>query len=365
MTTWETMTWIAVGASVLAAVLLTTAVILALRLRRGGDAAARARHETDEAWEEVRRERAASVRARSELHWLRRLAELGPADSLEASLRRVLESAAGVGEAAGAILSLSRADGDPVVATFGLSAEESTRELLGLPPGGGDARALALSYRYSEDEEARDEFRLRSGLAVPVPDRDGGRLGTLAVFWRRTEREATEAELERLEGLVTALGPSLQNVLRHEELRRGADRDATGLPGRRTLLDGLAVECQRARRYAHRLSLLLLQASGSPEAVRRAAERLPSDVRGPDLVHHLGEGRFAVVLPESSGEDAERLSRRLLLALGAGRTPIAYVELRDEDDAVSLLHRGESALARAELLAADGGPLSKAIEPGA
>lgn len=363
MATWETTTWIAVGASVLASLLLAVTALLAVRLRRGGDAADRGRHDAETAWEEVRRERIASARARSELHWLRRLAVLGPTDSVEASLHRVLESAAGIGEAAAAMLALPRPEGEPLVATFGLSAEESARELLGFPPGGGDARALALTYRYSGHEEARDEFRLRSGLTLPVPDGEGERLGTLAVFWRRTERDATEAELERLEGLAAALGPSLHNVFRFEELRQLADRDATGLPGRRTLRRSLAIECQRARRYSRPLSLLLLHAPGSPESVHVAAERLPCDVRGPDLVHHLGAGRFAVVLPESALGDAERVARRLVLALGTGHTPMAHVELRAKEDAVSLLERGEAALARAETLAHADGPQATAIEP--
>ena len=103
----------------------------------------------------------------------------------------------------------------------------SPRELLGLPPGGGKARAVALAYRYSE-EEARDEFRLSGGLALPVLDRDGGRLGTLAVFSRRVEREVTEEELERLEGLAGALGPSLRNAFRFEELRRTSTGTSLG-----------------------------------------------------------------------------------------------------------------------------------------
>ena len=364
MPTWETMTWIAVGVSVLAALLLTLSIVLAVRLRRGGDAAERSRRETEQAWEEVRRERAASTRARSELHWLRNLAEVGASDSIEGALRRVLESATGLGESAAAMLVLPQADGDPVVATFGLSPEESSRELLGLPPGGGEARAVALAYRYSEEEADRDEFRLSGGLALPVLDRDGGRLGTLVVFWRRVEREVTEEELERLEGLAGALGPSLRNAFHFEELRRTVDRDVTGLPGRRTLREALAVECVRARRYAHPLSLLLLRATGGQDSVRAAADRLPGDVRTPDRVHHLGDGRFAVVLPESSRVDAERLARRLRLSLGEGRTPAAFVELRFEDDAVSLLERGESALAGAETLAAAGRNLPKAVEPG-
>ena len=250
------------------------------------------------------------------------------------------------------------------MATYGLSAEESSRELTGLPPGGGDARAITLAYRYTAEEEARDEFRLRGGLALPVLDDDRGRLGTLAVFWRRNEREVTEEELERLEGLAAALGPSLRNAFAVEELRRAADRDATGLPGRRTLQETLAVECARARRYTHPLSLLLLRAGGGPEAVQTAAGRLPADTRAPDLVHHLGDGGFAVVLPESSLVDAERVARRLRLALGEGRMPIAFVELRFEDDAVSLLERAEAALAGAELLAGAGGSWQKTVEPG-
>ena len=277
----------------------------------------------------------------------------------------MLEAAAGLGESAAAMLVLPQPDDEPLVATYGLSTEESSRELTGLPPGGGDARAVTLAYRYTAEEEARDEFRLRGGLALPVLDDDGGgRLGTLAVFWRRTEREVTEEELERLEGLAAALGPSLRNAFAVEELRRAADRDATGLPGRRTLQETLAVECARARRYTHSLSLLLLRAGGGPEAVQAAAGRLPTDTRAPDLVHHLGDGGFAVVLPESSLVDAERVARRLRLALGEGRTPIAFVELRFEDDAVSLLERAEAALAGAELLVGAGGSWQKAVEPG-
>ena len=363
MRSWEITTWIVVGVSALAGLLLAASALLLVRLRRGGDAATRAEDRTADAWEEVRRERAASTRANSELHWLRRLAEAGAADSLEGSLRRVLEAAAGLGESAAAVLVLPQPDGEPLVATYGLSPEESSRELTGLPPGGGDARAVTLAYRYTAEEEARDEFRLRGGLALPVLD-DDGRLGTLAVFWRRLEREVTEEELERLEGLAAALGPSLRNVFAVEELRRAADRDATGLPGLRTLQETLAVECARARRYTHPLSLLLLRAEGGPEAVQAAACRLPADTRAPDLVHHLGDGRFAVALPESSLVDAERVARRLRLALGEGRMPIAFVELRFEDDAVSLLERAEAALAGVELLAGTGESWQKAVEPG-
>ena len=379
MPSWEITTWIAVGASALAAILLLTSLVLAARLRRAkqqhveppGDEA-EAEPEAERAWEEVRRERAQSTRARSELRWLRHLGDVGAQDTLETTLRRVLESASGLAGAAASMLALPQEEGDPLIATFGLNSDESSRELLGLPPGGEEARAVTLSYRYGEEEAERDEFRLSGGLALPVPDSSGARIGTLGIFWRRVEREVTDEELEQLEGLAAALGPALTNAFRFEELRRELDVDpATGLRGRRSLRAALDVECARARRYTHPLSLLLLGVEAPAERLGTAAERLEGAVRTTDLVYHLAEGRFAVLLPESSRRDADRLSRRLRFALGAkeagvidGPVPTAAVELRFEDDAVSVLARAEAALTQARVETGTGSSWAAAVEPG-
>ena len=373
MSTWEITTWIAVGASALAAVLLLTTLVLALRLRRAVQHTEEpAGHEADRAWEEVRRERALSTRARSELRWLRHLGDVGAQDTLERTLRRVLESASGLAGAAASMLALPQEEGEPLIATFGLNSDESSRELLGLPPGGDEARAVTLSYRYGDEEVERDEFRLSGGLALPVPDSSGARIGTLGIFWRRVEREVTEEELEQLEGLAAALGPALTNAFRFEELRRELDLDAaTGLRGRRSLQAALDVECARARRYTHPLSLLLLGVGAPPERLGTAAERLEGAVRTTDLVYHLADDRFAVLLPESSRRDADRLARRLRFALGAkdagvvdGQVPTAAVELRFEDDAVSVLARAEAALTQAKVESGTGSARSAAVEPG-
>ena len=379
MPSWEITTWIAVGASALAAILLLTSLVLAARLRRAkqqpveppGDEV-EAEAGAERAWEEVRRERAQSTRARSELRWLRHLGDIGAQDTLETTLRRVLESASGLAGAAASMLALPQEEGDPLIATFGLNSEESSRELLGLPPGGEEARAVTLSYRYGEEEAERDEFRLSGGLALPVPDSSGARIGTLGIFWRRVEREVTEEELEQLEGLAAALGPALTNAFRVEELRRELDVDpATGLRGCRSLRAALDVECARARRYSHPLSLLLLGVEAPAERLGTAAERLEGAVRTTDLVYHLAEGRFAVLLPESSRRDADQLSRRLRFALGAkeagvleGPVPTAAVELRFEDDAVSVLARAEAALAQSRVESGPGRSWTAAVEPG-
>jgi GGDEF domain-containing protein len=374
---WEITTWIAVGASALAAVLLLASLVLAVRLKRARQQPVEPTREEPEAGrararDEVRRERAQSTRARSELRWLRHLGDVGAQDTLETTLRRVLESASGLAGAAASMLALPREEGDPLIATFGLNSEESSRGLLGLPPGGEKARAVTLSYRYGEEEAERDEFRISGGLALPVPDSSGARVGTLGIFWRRVEREVTEEGLEQLEGLAAALGPALTNAFRFEELRRELDVDpATGLRGRRSLQAALDVECARARRYTHPLSLLLLGVEAPAERLRTAAERLEGAARTTDLVYHLAEGRFAVLLPESSRRDADRLSRRLRFALGPteaglidGPVPAAAVELRFEDDAVSVLARAEAALMQARVESGTRSSWSAAVEPG-
>lgn len=388
MSTWdESTTWIAVGVSVLAAVLLLVTIVLASRLRsaRRGDAEAgseaaadltsaleRARGDAARAQVEVQQAREEAERARTELRWLRHLGEIGATIDLEAILQRALESATRLANAAAAMIVLARGDDEPLIATFGLSSAESSRELLGLPPEGGQARAVTLTYRYTEDEQDSDEFRLRGGLAIPVGEEQGDRVGTLAIFWRRLEREISDEELVRLEGLAAALAPALENAFRFEQVRRLADLDpVTGLHSRRFLHEALARECARARRYERRLALIMLRLDApiTTGLITAAGERLSSAVRGADLVCHLENGRFAVLLPEAALADAEHTYRRLQFALGSnlagkGRIglPAGIVELRPEDDPVSFLERVEAALAREEEddLAARG-----AVEPSA
>jgi GGDEF domain-containing protein len=329
----DTTTWFAVGVSALAVVLGAAVVVLSLRLREAKASPPPPPDEPDAAPAPLP---AAVVPVN----------EIGASIDLQDVLRRALEAATRLGDAAAGLIVLAREGGEPITATFGLSAEESARELLGSAPDGGRERAVALTYRYSEDEEEHDEFRLRAGLALPVKE-NGARLGTLAVFWRRSERDVSDEELGRLETLAAALVPALRNAFRFENLRARLDLDpATGLHGRRHLEEALGREYARARRHARRLSLVMLQLeSGS---VPTAAEHLAAAVRSEDILCHLQGGRFAILVPEAGLRDAERVLRRLELAVGAragdgGGVSVAAgaVELGSDDDAVSFLAAAE------------------------
>ena len=81
-----------------------------------------------------------------------------------------------------------------------------------------------------------------------------------------------------------------------------------------------------------------------------------SVVRSADIACRVGGDEFAVVLPESSLQDADQLYRRIQNAVSA--RPIGEVgkvflsagvaELRAEDDAITFFERADHALYRAK-----------------
>jgi len=351
-------TWTGVGALALSALLLALGIVLFARWRK---AAAR----------EIARIQAASERTESLLAEMTRalgdvreqgkhvsaLGELGSTLDLDSALERALRAVSGLAEADGALIVLRHDDEEPITAAYGLSGEESSRDLIGVPPEAGHARAVKLNYFYSAGEAANDEFRLSGGLAVPLADENGQRVGTLAVFWRRSDRAVSDDELERFEELAAAFGPTLENARLYSEARRLADTDPlTNLRNRRYFEERLRRECARARRYSRALGLLIAETDGPLTDPLAAGERIRSVVRGTDIPCHLGDGRFAIIMPEAGQTDAERLLRRLQFALGGRvdngddgvRLHAGLVELRSEDDAGMLMLRAEEALQRSK-----------------
>ena len=174
-------------------------------------------------------------------------------------------------------------------------------------------------------------FRLSGGLALPVLDRDGGRLGTLAVFSRRVEREVTEEKLDGSRAWQGRSAPRCTAIpLRGAPPNRRPGRHWAPGPAHAPRSPRRRV---RGARYAHPLSLLLLRATGGQESVR-AADRLPGGVRA----RPRPPPRRRALRRRPSGVVARR--RRAPRARApplARRRPdaAAFVELRFEDDAVS------------------------------
>jgi GGDEF domain-containing protein len=359
----EGATWTSAGALGVAVLFVALGVVLFWRWRRAAAGEIAAVQESTTRTEQLVGEiRAALADAREESRRAALLRESDGMLDLDAALRRALEAVSEVTGADAALIVLRQEQGELITAAFGLSEEEASRELVGLPPDAGRARAVRLGYVYTPEEAANDEFRLSGGLAVPLLGEGDGRIGTLAIFWRRAEWSLSHSELEQFEEVSRVFGPALENARLLAEVRRLADTDPlTGLHDARYFEECLRREIARARRYDRRLCLLVFDLEeGGGADLATAGERIRAAVRATDVAGHLGEGRFAVILPEAAEADAERLHRRLQFALGGrvdsggdrGRIHGGLAELRLEEDVAGFRERAEAALERAKPAAA-------------
>jgi diguanylate cyclase (GGDEF)-like protein len=312
-------------------------------------------------------------RAKEEGRRSRIFGALAGSIDLDEVLSRVLEAAGALKGVDAALVMLPDAQGGkPLVATLGLSVEEAERHAITGPPDGRLARSITMSYTYPELErrEADDEEDgiIHSGLAVPLPG-ETQTLGYLTVFTRAKRNQFSDDDVRQLEALALRAGPAIENARRFSEARRLADLDAlTGLHNRRFFHETLARECARAHRYERKLALVVFDLDDFKEvndrighlagdtALAEAAERVRDVVRTADIACRVGGDEFAVILPESSLEDADQLYRRIQNSVSSrplGQAGKLYLsagvaELRPEDDPVSFFQRADEALYRAK-----------------
>ena len=370
----DTATWIAVGFAAGAALLaLGASLLLLVIVLRRGRATADAGRPGGGGPDSGRRDPADALEdAREESRRAHLLAEIASTIDLDDVLQRTLAAAVEDAAVDAAMLSVQRVEDEPLVATVGMTAEEASRQPVATAPPGG-ARAVRISYRYGPDDEgglreAGSEL-IRGGVAVPVREREGSPLGTLAVFWRNENRGPEEGEVTRLEQLAATSAPAIRNAQRFREVGELADVDpVTGLHNRRFFHETLGRECARAQRYDRRLALVVLDVDDFKETNDRVGDlagdavlaavgdRLRRAVRRADLACRVGGDDFAVILPEAGARDAEQLYRRIQFAVGSGsagpaervRVSAGIAELRPEDDPVSLFQRADDALYRAK-----------------
>jgi diguanylate cyclase (GGDEF)-like protein len=362
---------IAVAAS--AAVLLVALVIVVVRGRRRRrsdrqELLARV-SELNAHMESIVRELSASLaRAQEENRRTRFLGELSGSIDLDEVLARTLEAARAIDGADAALVSIQESGDRPVVATAGLSAEDAKRQVVSGPPTGHEARAVSIAYQYPPSLETED--LVHSGLAVPVPG-EAGPTGFIAIYSRSRSHRFEEAAIRELEELSQRAGPAIENARRFREARQLADLDAlTGLHNRRYFHETLAREVARAHRYDRQLALIVLDIDdfkaindrighlAGDGVLAETADRVREAVRSADVACRVGGDEFAVILPESTTDDADQLYHRLRGAISsrpvahAGRLFVSagIAELVAGDDPTAFFERADEALYRAKEL---------------
>ncbi|MDE1167270.1 MAG: diguanylate cyclase [Pseudomonas sp.] len=179
--------------------------------------------------------------------------------------------------------------------------------------------------------------------------------------------EQLERRAQSLEAVVAQRTRELSEVNRQlqlqlDENRHLAERDTlTGVANRYRLETVLLHECERANRFRHPLSLILVDlddfklindahghAQGD-ETLMRVADSIKGCVREVDLVARWGGDEFMVVLPESTLDAARVVAQKIRQAWRAAghfkvSLSVGVVERADNETQAELVARCDRAL---------------------
>ncbi len=331
----------------------------------------------------VRARRNADARVSELLQRLEQTPELAPASRAEPTslqgaelasslepaevVDRILDAVVALPGVDAGLISVDKPDEEGSTHASGLTEDEVARTLLHMP-GHPDLRALEVIYRYRLEDVGEGSKLPRAALTVALRA-EGETIGSLAAISRSTAEGFPQGVQDALEALARRAGPALFNALRFTEARELAELDSlTGLHNRRLFYEFLAREIARARRYERYVSVIVFDLDdfkrindrighlGGDAVLVGVAEAVRSAVRVTDIPCRVGGDEFAVILPESSRDDAELLADRIALAIraqkiekvGALRISAGVAELRAEDTAADLFKRADHALLRAK-----------------
>ena len=201
----------------------------------------------------------------------------------------------------------------------------------------------------------------RAHVAAPVLV-GGGLWGAVSLGWlEATPKPTVERDLADFTDLAAL---AVGNAASRARLADQASRDPlTGLLNHRSFHERLNDEVARARRYDRALSLAVLDVDGfkpvndaqghqaGDRLLAAVAAALRDGVRAQDRVARIGGDEFAILLPETAGDEAlaavEHLRTRIA-AIDAGGRPVTasagVCDLRHATDGGQLFHLADGAL---------------------
>lgn len=164
---------------------------------------------------------------------------------------------------------------------------------------------------------------------------DGDMIGTISIYNKHTGDTFappyfTDEDLSNLSALTRYIGGAVGSARAREEAAALRDRDeVTGLPDADYLTSRLQAEISRAERFAGKLVLLSCETSLRSHGesldhrsryrklIRAVADAVRDTLRDYDVVASVGEGRFAMILPQA--EDGT-VSATMRIRLAVERT---------------------------------------------
>jgi len=155
-------------------------------------------------------------------------------------------------------------------------------------------------------------------------------VGVLNLADKMNGSRFTKDDVALLELLSQLIGASIGNIKLFERIQRQATTDGlTGLLNHRTFYEVLEKELWRSRRYGGRLSLIMIDVDNLKQVndtfghragdtvLREISRRIKSCIRQIDTAARYGGDEFAVILPNTSLNDAKVVAERMLKAVSS------------------------------------------------
>ncbi len=153
-------------------------------------------------------------------------------------------------------------------------------------------------------------------------------MGILGVFSKDSQRRFNQFDLTMMESIGSQAGIAIQNAHLFAEVNQLAVTDPlTHLYNRRYFFNLARVELERARRYSHQLSIIMLDIDlfkrvndsfghlAGDEVLVALSECVRNTLRQVDLAARYGGEEFVILLPETELDSATTTAKRLCEAI--------------------------------------------------
>ncbi len=159
-------------------------------------------------------------------------------------------------------------------------------------------------------------------------------LGVMGLFSMSKDKQFIPRDLAVIESVGRQAGIALQNAVLFEEVQKLAITDPlTGLFNRRHFFELSHRDYERALRYKRPLSVIMLDIdhfkqvndtyghAAGDVVLQSVAERLSTSLRNTDIIGRYGGEEFVILMPETSGTNANLVAERLRLITEHTPTP--------------------------------------------
>jgi len=177
-----------------------------------------------------------------------------------------------------------------------------------------------------------ENYRTKNCAVVPLICQDRV-VGVLNLADKMNSAQFDSGDIALIELFSQLVGASIGNIKLFEKIQRQATTDGlTGLVNHKTFYEILEKELWRSRRYGGRISLIMIDVDNlksindayghraGDKAIREISKRIKECIRQIDTAARYGGDEFAVILLNSSLEDATIVAQRMVDAVASSHT---------------------------------------------